>query len=368
MTTHEALQEILTSRDFSRSSRNWRALQAGEVPADWPMMGNVQLQNMLTADGADHKRMRSLVSRGFTPRRIEGLRPRIDALVAGLLEGLDAEGGRADLRASFAFPLPMLVLSELFGITEEQRPRLVELVRRGFGSSVMTPEEGARFYTDIHEVFGGLIEARRAEPADDLASALIAARDGEDRLSPEELVDMLFLFVAAGFETTEGVLVNAVRALLTHPGQLKLAVSGEVGWDRVVEEVLRWDTSLFSLPFSYSLRDVEVAGVHLPAGEAVLLYYGSAGRDASWHGDRAEAFDITREPRQHMSFGWGPHHCMGAPLARMEATVALRELFAAFPDLQLAADPAGLEPVASVMTNTVETLPVTYTPRTPAGA
>ncbi|MDA0564117.1 cytochrome P450 [Streptomonospora sp. S1-112] len=363
MTRHAELQEILTSRDFSRSSRNWRALRDGEVPDDWPMMSNVLLQNMLTADGADHRRMRSLVSRAFTPRRVADLRPRVDAIVADLLAGLDAAGGRADLRAAFAFPLPMRVLAELFGIAEEDRPRLVGLVRRGFGSSVMTPEEGAGFYEEIHEVLGALIEERRAAPADDLASALIAARDGGDRLSDTELVDMLFLFLAAGFETTEGVLVNAVRALLTHPIYLEFLAHGEVTWEGVVEEVLRWDTSLFTLPFAYALRDVEVGGSALRAGDAVLLCYGAAGRDETWHGPGAEEFRPEREQRQHLAFGWGPHHCMGAPLARMEATVALRELFTAFPDLRLDADPADLPAVPSLMANTAERLPVVYTTR-----
>ncbi|MBX9388960.1 cytochrome P450 [Streptomonospora halotolerans] len=363
VTRHAELQEILTSRDFSRSGHNWRALRDGEVPDDWPMMSNVLLRNMLTADGADHRRMRSLVSRAFTPRRVAGLRPRVEAIVADLLAGLDATGGRADLREAFAFPLPMRVLAELFGIAEEDRPRLVDLVRRGFGSSVMTPEEGAAFYQEIHEVLGTLIEERRAAPADDLASALIAARDGGDRLSDTELVDMLYLFLAAGFETTEGVLVNAVRALLAHPVHLEFLAHGAATWEGVVEEVLRWDTSLFALPFAYALRDVEVGGTALRAGDAVLLCYGAAGRDATWHGSTAERFDPTREQRGHLAFGWGPHHCMGAPLARMEAAIALRELFTAFPDLRLDADPAALEPVPSLMANTVERLPVAFTPR-----
>ncbi|WP_349497231.1 cytochrome P450 family protein [Nocardiopsis ansamitocini] len=324
------------------------------------MMGNVLLRNMLTSDNLDHRRLRGLVAKAFTPRRIEEMEPAIESIVTRLIEQLRAADGPVDLRAEFAFPLPMLVLSELFGIGEQDRPRLVALVRKGFGSAVMTPEEGAAFYGEIHSVFSSLIEARRAAPTDDLASALIAARDEGDQLTDAELVDMLFLFVAAGFETTEGAICNTVRALLTHPEQLELVRSGKVGWDAVVEEVLRWDTSLFTLPFSYALEDTDLGGVHVAKGDAILLCYGSAGRDEQHHGSAADTFDVTRPPSRHLAFGRGPHHCMGAPLARKEMTIALPRLFEEFPDLALHGDPARLDPVASIMTNTVQTLPVTY--------
>lgn len=362
MTGHQAAQEVMSDPRFAKNYRNWAAYQRGEIPEGHPLLGMVQLDNMLHSDGDDHGRLRGLISKAFTPRRVRELRPQVQKLVGELLDGMEAGAGRADVKADLATPLPMGVICELFGIPEQDKLTVRELVSNVF-STVATPEEALNTQQRVNELFSGLIADKRANPGEDLTSALIGSRDENDRLSEVELLDTLWLMMAAGFETTMGALANTVRALLTHRDQLDLVRSGECSWDAVIEEGLRWDTSVASLPFRFPTEDVEIGGRTLRAGEPVLVSFASANRDAEQHGDAAEDFDITRKQKRHLSFGHGVHFCLGAPLARMEMQVALPALFERFPDLDLAADPASIAPVASIFTNCPTELPVTFTPR-----
>ncbi|GGW41712.1 cytochrome P450 [Streptomyces lucensis JCM 4490] len=363
---HAALKEFLQHPEVAKNQRHFTALREGRIAAGWPLLTFATVQGMTTADGDDHRRLRSLAGRAFTPRRVEELRPRIERLVAELLDGLEraaeAGGGVADLRRHLALPLPMSVISELLGVDVEFRDRLHHL------SSVVVatdtgPADAVAANRELVAVLGEIVAAKAARPGGDLTSALIAARDeGGDRLSHQELIGTLLLMIVAGHETTLNLITNAVRALCAHPGQLDLVRAGRASWADVVEETLRWDSPVSYFPFRYPVRDITVDGTLIPAGTPVLAGYSAAGRDPAAHGADAGRFDVTRPARpgsvRHLSLGHGTHYCLGAPLARLEATVALERLFTRFPGLGLGVPEAGLTPHAGFVGNSVHALPV----------
>ncbi|WP_159945613.1 MULTISPECIES: cytochrome P450 [unclassified Nocardiopsis] len=362
MTTHAAVTEALADPRVQKDKRHWRALNAGEVPPDWPLISWIIAENMLTSDGEEHTRLRKLVSKAFTPRRVERMRGGVADLVESLLDRVEAEAaasgdGVVDLKALLAQPLPVTVISDLFGLDEESRPRLAEPVRSFFDQSV-TPDQAMAAFAGMWETLTALVAAKRAEPGDDLTSALIAARDEEDRLSEDELVWSLVLIISAGYETTVNLIANAVRALVNHRDQLDLVLRGEVAWSTAVEEVLRWDGPGEFVPMRYTTEDIELAGVAVPAGEALLMGYASAGRDERRHGPTAHLFDVTREDTSHLAFSHGRHYCLGASLARLEALEALPRLFARFPGLDVAVPDDELVPLPSIIVAGVEALPV----------
>lgn len=214
---------------------------------------------------------------------------------------------------------------------------------------------------EMAALLGAVAAARAERPGDDLTSALIATRDEDgDRLSQEELIGTLLLMVVAGHETTLALIANAVRALCAHRDQLDLVTSGEAGWSDAVEETLRWDAPVSFFPFRYPVRDLTVDGTVIPQGTPVLAGYSAAGRDPAAHGPDADRFDVTRPRRpdavRHLSLGHGAHFCLGAPLARMEATIALERLFTRFPHLDVAG--TDLPYRSSFVGNSVRALPV----------
>ncbi|ORT58334.1 cytochrome P450 [Streptomyces sp. CB03238] len=354
---HAELETVLTDPRFARSPARWRALREGEIPPDWPMLAHLTRQWMLTADGADHRRLRQAVSAAFTPRRVEGLTPAITRTVDALLDELATAvaDGPVDLRSAYALPLPLRTLCALFGIPSQDQPAVVALVGRAFSRSALTPEESARLTREINAYLADLVKSRSAAPGDDLVTDLLRG-DAAGRLSEAELLDTLWLFLGAGFETTAGALVNTAHALLAHPEELRRALSGEVGWDTVVEEGLRHDSSVYALPFAFPTEDVELGGRSLREGDALLLCFAAANRDPRRGSGR---FEPRRdgERARHLGFGHGPHFCVGAPLARLQLRIALGALFERFPDLRLAAPPA--PPVPSLIASTPSALYVT---------
>ena len=362
MTTHAAVTEVLADPRVQKDKRHWRAFNAGEVPADWPLISWIIAENMLTSDGEEHTRLRKLVSKAFTPRRIDRMRGSVVAIVDSLLDEAESAAGRStdgvvDIRALVAQPLPMTVISDLFGLAEETRPELHGLVGSFFDQSV-TPEEAMTAFVQMWGLLTELVSAKRAEPADDLTSDLIAARDEGDKLSEDELIWSLVLIISAGYETTMNLITNAIRALVDHRDQLDAAVEGKVEWSRVTEEVLRWDSPGGFVPMRYTTEDVVLAGVSVPAGEPLLLGYGSAGRDRARYGETADEFDVTREDASHLTFSHGRHFCLGASLARLEANELLPRLFGRFPRLDAAVRSEELSPLPSIIVSGVETLPV----------
>ncbi|WP_082206297.1 cytochrome P450 [Nocardiopsis sp. SBT366] len=358
LTGHEVLMEALAHPGVRKEARHWRPWAEGEIPMDWPLISWVAPDNMLTADGDRHRRLRALVSQAFTPRRVEALRPRVEKITGQLLDAVEAAGpGPVDLRAGLALPLPMTVISELFGVGEEHRDTLHTLIHRVFDATI-TPEVAARTNTDLQSFLSGLAEEKAKNPGDDMTSALLDARaEGDERLSQSELVWTLILMIGAGYETTMNLIGNAVHALLTHPDQLALIRGGEASWADAVEETLRWDASVQYMPLRYTAEDVTLGGVSVPKGEALLMGFGAAGRDPAQHGENADVFDLRRAQNSHLAFSHGPHFCLGAGLARLEGITALEQLFTRFPNLRLAEGEEFPE-TASIVSSGLDRLPV----------
>lgn len=293
---------------------------------------------LIEIDGADHLRLRRLVSKAFTARRVAALRPRIEEITETLLDRL-AEAGRdgtpVDLVDAFCFVLPATVICELVGIDEADRADWY-----GWGRALMAPTEHAErlpavFRACADHLFG-VIAARRAEPRDDLISALVEVQEDDgDRLTDREMVKLVFTLVIAGHETTMNLIANSVLALLEHPDQLALLREDPDRWPQAVLEFMRLGPTQFGNP-RYPARDVELGGVVIPAGAPVLPLILSANTDPRAFGC-PERLDIGRETGTgHLGFGQGAHYCLGAPLALQEAEVALRALFTRFPGLSLA--------------------------------
>ncbi|MFD8161198.1 cytochrome P450 family protein [Streptomyces malaysiensis] len=367
ITRHEELKDFVTHPDVAKNACHFAALQNDELPPGWPMRTFATVRGMITADGEDHKRLRSLVTRAFTPRRVEALRPVVHELTATLLDRLAGAAaadpdGVADLRRHFALPLPMSVICRLLGVDDVHQDRLHELSNE-IVSTQTAPERVPAANREMVTVLGQVAAARLKDPGDDLTSALIAARDVRDgaetgdRLSEEELIGTLMLTIIAGHETTLNLITNAVRALCDHRDQLELIRSGAATWGDAVEETLRYDGPVSYFPFRYPTKDLPVGDAVIPKGTPVLVSYTAAGRDERAYGPDADRFDITRSAR-HLSFGHGAHFCLGAPLARMEAVIALEALFTRFPGLDLAVPDEELVPHPSFVGNSPQRLPI----------
>ncbi|MGC4999931.1 MULTISPECIES: cytochrome P450 family protein [unclassified Streptomyces] len=359
VTRHAEAKALLTDPRLVKDINVWGAWRRGEIPADWPLIGLANPgRSMLTVDGPDHRRMRTLVAQALTPRRVELMRERIEKLTQDLLEALPDGGGTVDLKAAFAYPLPMYVVAELMGIDESSLPRLKVLFEKFF-STQTPPAEVVATLTELAGIMAATVAAKRAEPGDDLTSALILASADGDHLTDEEIVATLQLMIAAGHETTISLIVNAVVNLSTHPDQRELVLSGRVDWSAVVEETLRWSTPTSHVLIRFATEDVPVGDRVIPAGDALIVSYGALGRDEEAHGPSAGEFDITREiHNRHISFGHGPHVCPGAALSRLEAAVALPALYARFPHLDLAVPASELRNKPVVTQNDLFELPV----------
>ena len=298
--------------------------------------------SMLDRDPPDHTRLRRLVSKAFTPRAIQALRPRITELVDGMLDAM-AEQRRVDLVDALAFPLPFSVIAEMLGTPPADHERIRQLTGTVVRSlePVADPDLAAAIIAaddELIQIAVEMIAWKRANPAGDLLTALIHAEDGGDVLSDDELVAQTLLLYIAGHETTVNLIAGGTLALLHHPGQLAQLRSDPALVGNAVEELLRYDSPV-QASRRITLEPVTVGGVTIPAGAFVMASLGSANRDERFWGPDAAELDLRREnARQHVSFGAGPHHCLGASLARLEACIAFERLAARFPGLALDGD------------------------------
>jgi cytochrome P450 PksS len=315
--------------------------------------------HMLFSDPPEHTRLRSLVSRAFTPRRVESLRPSVAAIATRLLDAAREREDEADLLTSLAFPLPIAVIAELIGVPVEDHDRFREWTT----VLVSPPADGdftalRRMAVEFRAYLTEFLALRRARPQDDLTSALLATEERDDRLSPVELMSMIFLLIAAGYETTGNLIGNGVWALLRHPDQFRLLRENPSLVTGAIEEILRYCGPVKNSTGAFALEETPFAGQVIPAEEMVVASLLSAHHDPAQFA-HPERFDITRAPR-HLGFGTGIHFCLGASLARMEAAVVLDLLARRTPDLALGADPKTLRWKDGVFVHGLERLPVRW--------
>ncbi|NBM15273.1 cytochrome P450 [Streptomyces sp. GC420] len=349
---HEEGRAALTDPRLCKS-----AAVAGASMIDEDIMGTY----MLATDPPRHTRLRKLVAREFTQRRVEALRPRVQRITDELLDAM-LPAGRADLVSALAFPLPITVICELLGVPPGDREAF-----RAWSTEIVAPsgpDSETASLTEMAAYLDELIEDKRcAGPTDDLLSALIRTRaeDG-DRLSADELRGMAYLLLIAGHETTVNLISNGVRALLTHPGQLAALRNDPDGLiDGAVEEMLRYDGPVETTTPRFTREAVRIAGTEIPPGSLVLVALAAGDRDPDRFPD-PDRFDIRRDSRGHIAFGHGIHHCLGAPLARMEGRIAVRTLLERCPGLELDPEPGGgrLEWLPGLLIRGLRSLPVRW--------
>ncbi|MFB7946487.1 cytochrome P450 [Kitasatospora phosalacinea] len=337
VTGYAAMQALAADPRVSRDFRHWPG--AGAAPEGWVLAPFAFQDTFANTHGAEHRRARARIAPAFSPRRVEAMRPQVRA-TAGRLVGALAElppGASADLRQALALPLAMTVICDLFGVPDELRGALGRAIDTVMDSSLgQAASLAAQAELGLRMV--ELVAHKRAHPAADLTGDLLLADGPDGRPMPEpELLGTLFAMVGAGYETAVNLITSAVLELLTHPQELARLRAGGTGWSDVVEETLRVEGPVMYLPLRYALADIDLGGgVVIPRGDPVVLGFAAAGRDPVRHPDRPEAFDSTRADKAHLAFGHGPHFCLGAHLARLEAEIALSTLFERLPDLALA--------------------------------
>ncbi len=315
VTDADVLKALLTDRRVSKDAyRHWPRFIDGEIGPEWVMFPWVAVRSMLTTYGADHQRLRRIVTPVFTHRRIQGLRPGIEAITDELLDRLaETPGGEtADLRAGFADEVPIRVICQLMGVPPELAVSLCACTT-AILDTTLTSEQARTNFGVLYEVLDQLIDHKRAHPGDDVTTALLAHAETGD-LSARELGDTLLLIITAGHETTAHLLDQATVAVLTDTGLRADLAAGQVSWAAVIEETLRRDPPIVHMPLRFAVEDIDLDGVRIAAGDVILASLAGPGRDPRVH-TTPDTFDARRESKDHLAFGHGAHYCLGAPLA-----------------------------------------------------
>ncbi|MFJ2202737.1 cytochrome P450 [Streptomyces violaceusniger] len=311
--------------------------------------------NLLNIDPEDHQRLRRLVSKAFTARRVEGLRGSVQTAVDRLADELASQGG-GDLVSTFSLPLPLMVIGDLLAVPEADRRRFSTWV-----SNMLTPESRQQIkeaVENIHAFLLDLVAARRGALGDDMLSALIAVRDEGDQLTEDELVSLAFLLLMAGSENAQHLISAGLVTLLQRPEQVA-ELRAEPGLlPEAVEELLRYTHPNQMAIRRFPTEPIEIGGTPIPAGDTVMLCLASAHRDPERY-PSPDAFDIHREDKGHLALGQGMHYCLGAPLARMEIQIALHTLLHRFPQLDLAVPAQQLRWRASFRSRALKAVPIT---------
>lgn len=316
-------------------------------------------KHMLMSDPPDHTRLRALVHKAFTPRIIENLHPRIQQIADDLLDNVEKQGGM-DLKEDFALPLPIIVIAELLGIPLEDRAKFREWSHVIlFGATEGDPERMSAAALEFIMYFHNMFDQRRAAPQDDLISGLVQVEEDGDKLDAQELISMVFLLLLAGHETTFNLITNGTLTLLKHPDSLRQLRENSSLMRTAIEEMLRYEGPLGTSTMRWAMEDLEIRGQKIARGELVLSSLLAANRDPQVFAN-PDIFDITRDPNRHIAFGHGIHYCLGAPLARLEGTVAFSTLLHRLPNLRLAVPLDDLRWSPYLLVHTLESLPVAF--------
>lgn len=361
ITRYEDVLAILQSNDLVKNPQNAKKKSGGSSMYWMPRTLRLLMKNMLNSDGGDHRRLRNLVHKAFTPRIISQLAPRIEAITQERLDVLESNlqaKDTTDFVRDFAMPLPMQVISEMIGIPRDQHAQVETMTERLLeGTSALNMIRSLPSVTAFIRYTRRLANERRRHPQDDLLTALVQAEDEGDRFSEDELVAMVFLLTVAGHETTVGLLSNAFLALAEFPEQRQQLVESPELIGSAVEEFLRYDSPLIFTEIAFAKCDISMRGVTIPQGTMVLPAIGSANRDETVF-ENPDQLDITRSPNRHLAFGHGVHYCLGAPLARLEASIAINALLERFPAMQPVRTGSDLTRGTAFISNRPKELPV----------
>ncbi|MGH2720017.1 MAG: cytochrome P450 family protein [Actinomycetota bacterium] len=351
LSRHQDCVSMLTDPRFRRSVE-------GAPPLPFPKaIRFLTTDNMILKDDPEHRRLRRLVSKPFTPRAVARLGERVDALTRGLLDELEP-GREVDLQQAYALPVPVTVINEMMGVPAQDRSRFhgwMDLMIEGMAKYGI--EKAAEYLESPIEYVRDLIERRRHDPAEDIMTGLIHAAEGGETLTDDELVAMVFTLIGAGYETTYHLITNGVATLLAHPDQLERLREDPELMPSAVEEILRYSGPVGGTKPNYPAEDVELHWVTIPRASIVMPLLASANRDPAAF-EEPETFDIGRTPNDHIAFGTGHHFCLGASLARLETRIALKNLIERFPRIRLAVDPEELQVAPLPLWHRLRGLPV----------
>ncbi|GAA4553347.1 cytochrome P450 [Pseudonocardia xishanensis] len=355
VTRYADARPALNDPRLSKSGATFTTLleKQGITPANRAHFADSLVVHMLNMDPPDHTRLRKLVSRAFTVRAIAEMRPRITAVAEELADAMT--GDEVDLLDAFAFPLPMTVISELLGVPPERREDF-----RGWSNTLLSagdPQTRTEAATAMAQFLSDLVADKAAHPGEDMLSAIVRASEDGDSLSHAEVISMAFLLLVAGHETTVNLIANGMLALLRHPDQLAALRADPSLVPNAVEEFLRYDGPVNLATMRFTTEPVEIGGTVVPEGQVVLVSLIGANRDPERY-ERPTELDVTRDTRGHLAFGYGIHHCLGAPLARLEGEIAFRTLLTRFPEMSLAAEPESLTWRESTLIHGATRLPV----------
>ena len=363
VTRYEDVVDTLKDERFVKDRLN--ATSPGDnAKTPWvPGIFKLLTRNMLDVDEPDHTRLRALVRKAFTPRLIEQLRGHIQTLCEDLLDAAQRKGSM-ELISDYALPVPATVIADLLGVPAEDRRKF-----HRWSSKIVSVSPGAEAGLEGLRVIPSVwsfmrylrkkFEQRRADPKDDLITALVQAEEAGDKLSEDELLAMGFLLLVAGHETTVNLVASGTLTLLDHPEQVNMLRRNPALIRSAVEELLRYTSPVQIATERYAGEDVTIAGTPIPRGGLVLAVLGSANRDERQF-ENPDTLDITRDPNKHLSFGKGIHHCLGAALARMEAQIALDTLLRRFLNLHLTEAPESLRWRRGLFLRGLENLPLAF--------
>ncbi len=359
VTRYDDVTQLLKDPRFAKSRYNAMTPEQLKKQPWMPAMFRSIERNMLDLDPPDHTRLRDLVHKAFTPRLIEQMRARVQSLADELLDKV-AKKGEMDLIRDYALPLPITIITEILGVPTRDQDKFYK-----WSKVIVASDQFKGGLRVIPAVFmfmryvRGFFKARRADPKDDLGSALVAAEQAGDKLSEDELVAMVLILLIAGYETTVNLIGSGVLELLRHQGELERLRAEPTLIKTAVEELLRFTAPVFLSTERYAREDVTLHGVTIPRGHIAFGVIGSANRDESVFKD-PDRLDIGRDPNKHLAFGLGVHYCLGAPLARLEAQIAIDTLLRRMPRLRLRSAPASLKWRPSLILRGLEALPVLF--------